>query len=94
MLARESYVLLVDPGELTLADKCYKDKRFFILKSAMNAEEHQRIMAHETINKRMKQFKILKNEYRHKLEKHPTVFLAIGNLTQLMIENGHPLFSI
>lgn len=93
--AREAYVLLVDPGEKTVADGVYKDENFFILRTSMNEQEHKKIMSrHETVNKRMNQFNILKNVYRHPLEKHPSVFLAVANLTQLMIENGHPLFAV
>lgn len=94
-LAREAFVLSVNPGELTLADKGYNDAQFFILKTANNYREHGTIMArHETVNKRMKQFKILKHIYRNALHKHPLVFHAVANLTQLMITNGHPLFSV
>lgn len=93
-LAREAYIWSVNPGEKTVADHGYNDPQYFIRKTANNIKLHTRIMSrHETVNKRMKQFKILKNVYRNKLEKHPIVFHAVANLTQLMIENGHPLFS-
>lgn len=94
-IAREAYTLSVDQGEKTIADKGYVDPQFFIQKNVDNADIHGRIMArHETINKRIKQFKILKYQYRNALNKHPIVFHAVANLTQLMIENGHPLFSV
>lgn len=94
-LAREAYVDLVNPGERSVADKGYNDAIYFILKTARNARDHSTIMArHESVNKRMKQFKILKNTYRHSLEKHPLVFHAVANLTQLMLKNGYPLFSL
>lgn len=93
-LAREAYTLSVNPGEKTVADSIYSDPVYFIRKTSLNIKLHDRIMArHETVNKRMKQFKILKNPFRNALEKHPIVFLAVANLTQLMIENGSPLFS-
>ncbi len=94
-LAREAYTSSVNPGELTVADNGYNDAIYFIQKTARNFQNHGTIMArHETVNKRIKQFKILKHRYRHGLEKHPSVFHAVANLTQLMIENGHPLFSV
>lgn len=93
-LAHESYLLSINPGELTIADKGYKDSRFFILKNANNHQQHSLIMArHETVNKRMKQFKILKYPFRNALVKHPIVFHAVANITQLAIKNGQPLFS-
>lgn len=94
-LAREAYTLLVNPGEMTIADKGYNDALYFIQKTPRNVETHSLIMSrHETVNKRMKQFNILRYPYRHTLNKHPQVFQAVANLTQLMIENGQPLFSV
>lgn len=94
-LAREAYVWLVAEGELTMADKGYRDNRFFLLPTEQNKKKHKRIMArHETVNKRLKQFKILHETYRHHLSKHPIVFHAVANLTQIMIQNGEPLFSV
>lgn len=49
---------------------------------------------HETVNKRFKQWKILKEEYRHNIEDHGSVFRAIAVLTQLAIENGEPLYEV
>lgn len=94
-LAREAYVLSVNVGELTLADKGYKDDIFFLLPSEQNSSYHKLIMSrHETVNKRIKQFNILKMPFRNNLEKHPSVFHAVVNITQLIIENGEPLFSV
>lgn len=94
-LAREAYVLLVDEGELTMADKGYNDPKYFLLPSQENGVEHKHIMSrHETVNKRLRQFKILKEIFRHSLEKHPKVFNAVVNLTEMMLENGEPLFSV
>lgn len=93
-LAREAYTFSVNPGEKTIADLGYNDPQYFINRTQKNIDLHKRILSrHETINKKMIQFKILKYPYRHELEKHPIVFHAVANLTQLMIENGSPLFS-
>lgn len=92
-IARQAYVFLVNDGERTLADKGYRDSRYFILPNQQNAEMHKRIMErHETVNKRLKAFNSLKQEFRHDLRKHPIVVRAVANLVQLMIENGEPLF--
>lgn len=94
-LAREAYIHSVRPGERTMADNGYKDKLFFILPNEENRTLHKLIMSrHETVNKRLRQFKILKHDFRHELEKHPLVFHAVANLTQLTLKNGQPLFSI
>jgi len=49
---------------------------------------------HETVNKRIKDFGILSQVYRHNLIGHCHVFRAVIVLTQLAIENGEPLFEI
>jgi hypothetical protein len=47
---------------------------------------------HETVNKRFKQFNILKNVFRAKLGHHKHVFQAIAAITQLGITSDEPLF--
>lgn len=49
---------------------------------------------HETVNKRFKQWKILREEYRHNIEDHGSVFRAVAVLTQLAIEKGEPLYEV
>lgn len=48
---------------------------------------------HETVNKRFKQFGILKQAYRHNISNHGDVFRAIAVITEIAIVNGEPLFS-
>lgn len=94
-LAREVYIHSVNIGEKTLGDKGYRDANFFILPTPNTKDTHGRIMArHETVNKRLKQFKSLSHPFRHDLKKHPMVFDAVVNATQLMLENGEPLFRV
>ena len=49
---------------------------------------------HETVNKRFKQWKILKDIYREEITKHWMAFRVCAIVTQLSIENGEPLFSV
>ena len=49
---------------------------------------------HETCNKRFKQFNCLKQVLRHELFRHKYCFEAVVVLTQLMIQNGYPLFEV
>lgn len=80
---------------MTLADKGYRDSKFFLLPNQTNCHTHKIIMSrHETVNKRLRHYKILKDTFRNSIEKHPTVFHAVVNLTQLSIENGEPLFPV
>lgn len=94
-LAREAFVLNLKKNEKAMADKGYKDASCFILPTPLNKSQHSVIMArHETVNKRLKQFEILNQRFRHQLEKHPMIVQAVVNITQLMLQNGHPLFSV
>jgi len=77
--------------ELTLADKGYKGRLF---KKAETQFEKRVLARHETLNGRLKQFEILKSRYRHPLRKHPLVFHACVNITQIAIENGETLFNL
>lgn len=93
-LAREAFVLALNDDERAMLDKGYKDPRF-ITPNEENSYRYKRIMArHETVNKRLRQFYILRVEFRHERQKHSMVFHAVANLTQLNIENGNPLFNI
>lgn len=94
-LARELYVLNVKAGEKTIGDKGYKDTNFFILPNEQNKTVHRRIMArHETVNKRLRHFKVLKQTFRHDIKKHPMCFHAVVNVTHLILQNGEPLFCV
>jgi hypothetical protein len=92
----------LDVGERVEADKGYKGDDPALAKTKdslwcdplftdMQAEVRAR---HETVNKRLKQFGILKQEYRHNLEDHGSVFRAIAVITQLSLELGEPLYEV
>jgi DDE superfamily endonuclease len=49
---------------------------------------------HETFNKRIKAFGILKNTFRSDIAYHQIAFEAICVLVQYDLENGHPLFEV
>ena len=46
----------------------------------------------ETVNKRFKNWGILKQVFRDNIPKHGDAFCVIAVLTQLSIEDGEPLF--
>lgn len=95
-LSREFYVHQVMPGELTLADKGYNDgTTYFITPNATNPIGHKFIMSrHETVNKRIRQFKVLYNTFRHNMDKHKKCFDSVVNITALVIKFEEPLFSV
>ncbi|KAG9414463.1 hypothetical protein AC1031_013822 [Aphanomyces cochlioides] len=96
-LARDAYCSSVEPNEMTLADRGYADPHYFIYPRPGRADvrRQKEIMArHETCNRRLKQFRVLGDVFRHNLYLHPIYFHAVVNLTQIMIESGEALFSV
>lgn len=90
-LARKKFVKSVGAGEKTMATKGYKDETYFITANEENRTLHKLVMSrHESVKTRLKHFRILKDAYRHSLDKHQMVFRAVVNLTQLMLENSQP----
>ena len=96
VLAREQFTSALRVGEKAVADKTYRDEHFVNPFNDPNSAALQKtIMArHETVNKRVKQFRVLQNCFRHAVDKHQICFYAVCNLTQLMIMNGEPLYQI
>lgn len=92
-LARDVFIHLLDPGEKTLADGGYRNSDYF---ENPNGDQHKKkiLARHETVNGRIKQFSCMKNRFRHDLHLRPSFFHAVVHLTQLMIENGEPLYSV
>jgi hypothetical protein len=58
---------------------------------AMQARVRSR---HETFNGILKNWSILANTFRHNISLHSSVLHACAVITQLMVENGEPLFSV
>ena len=71
----------------------YRDNNYFVNPNGDQIKKN--ILArHETVNKRVKQFYSMKNVFRHVLTLHPSFFRAVVNLTQIMIDNGEPLYEV
>lgn len=94
-LAKELFVEFLDEGERVMADRGYNDRQFFILPDLQNSSRHKLIMGrHETVNKRIKQFQVLNQKFRHEKSLHGKCFHAVVNITQIIIKNEEPLFSV
>ena len=95
-LAREQFIPALEDGEKAVADKTYRDVHFINPLDDPNSRALQKVIMarHETVNKRLKQFRVLQNCFRHELDKHQMCFYAVSNLTQLMIMNGEPLYEV
>ena len=92
---------MLDEGERVETDRGYRGSAPMYVKcpgtvtlDPAMAKMQQRVRCRqETVNKRLKQWNILKARYRHDIRDHQAVFGAIIGLTQISIENGEPLFS-
>ena len=49
---------------------------------------------HETVNRRFKQFGVLRQKYRHDIRDHGDMFRCVAVVTQLSSQNGEPLFGV
>ena len=49
---------------------------------------------HETVNKRLKQFKVLKEQFRHPLYKHKDCIYASAAATQVMFNRGEKPYKV
>ena len=95
-------LLMQNPGEQVEADKAYRGEPALIdVPNEMTGGSRKQRKAkdivrtrHETCNRRFKQFNCFKQVFRHDLTLHKQCFEAVVVLTQLMIENGHPLFQV
>lgn len=92
-LARDAFVGQLQPGEKALANRGFRDRNFFENPNGDRARKHL-LSRHETVNRRIKQFRCMNHVFRHALNLHPTFFHAVVNLTQIMIENGEPLYEV
>ncbi len=94
-LARNAIIEALLPGERIVADRGYNDANYFEIDGIISDRKKKKLLArHETVNRRIKQFRCMSSKFRHALDLHPRFFHAVVNLTQLMIENGEPLYSV
>jgi hypothetical protein len=99
---RNALLTELDEGERGEADDGYRGEAPRYIKcpaSIGNVVEMESQAAfvrrrHETINKRFKQWGILKQVYCGDITKHGQVFRFVSIVTQLAIENGEPLFQV
>ena len=49
---------------------------------------------HETANKRLKIYKIVRERFRHDMSKNSSAFRAVAVITQLNIRDGFSLFDV
>jgi hypothetical protein len=102
MIFRNALLSELDDGERVEADDGYVGEAPRYVKCPKSIGNHEAMAAdaafvrrrHETINRRFKQWGILKQVFRGDLSKHGQAFCLCAIVTQLCIENGEPLFQV
>jgi hypothetical protein len=91
----------IPEGKKVIADRGYKGKANQELSTPNIFDEEEikifkrRARARqESVNKKMKDFDILENRFRHSVKKHQRVFEAVAVIVQMDMDNGMKLFPI
>lgn len=95
MVFRDVLKQQLESEEKVIADNIYRDEKCARkgLFSGLDARFVKRVLCrHETVNGRLKQFKVMSSPFRHHFSKHSSCFWAVLNITQLVIQNERPLF--
>lgn len=90
---------LLFAGEKAQADGIYECEATCICPNQFDAARVQWLKndvraRHETVNKRLKQFGVLKQVFRQELSKHKAVFECVAVITQIAIRNGEELYEV
>ena len=98
-IARDSLVGILEPGEFYIADGGYYDGYNYAITPTGYHYYSDRVRAlirarHETINRRLKQWKALSHRWRHSIEKHSMAFRAIANIVQIGLLTDKPTWPI
>ena len=92
--------MLLAAGEKAQADQGYPGERGTIIMPNERDTLEMKVLKksvrkrHEHVNKRLKQFQVLQQRFRHPVEKHKGCFTAVAVLTQISIENQEPLHPV
>lgn len=83
----------LEEHELVVADRGYRHER--CVYSSQHSSVFSTIRArHEIVNRRLKQFSVLRTTFRHDLSLHSECFHAVANVTKLIIDATGPMFKI
>jgi hypothetical protein len=99
IIVRSALVHMLARNEWYVADGGYYDgKQYSITPSGLrDFEDRQYATArarHETINRKFKEFSILRGTFRHPLHKHGVAFRAVTNIVQLGLQTDRPSWQV
>lgn len=93
---REQLKSRIQPREKVIGDNGYMDPTILLQRDAGDFSNfHTAARArHETVNGRLKRFRVLTVPYRHRRELHGFCFYAVAHITNLNITFVEPLFPL
>ena len=99
---RDSLVSFLGPGERVEADDGYLGDAPHHIKCPMSCTNPESMKdmqgrarsRQETVNRRFKDWGILKQVFRHELTKHADVMYSVAVITQIAIDNNEKLFQV
>jgi hypothetical protein len=98
-IARDRLVHNLLPGEKYVADHGYRDGGLYADTPTGFNNPGQRMRSivgarHESVNSRIKNYKILSTKFRNQITYHYKAFHAVVNVLQIEIEGGSTLYEI
>jgi hypothetical protein len=98
-IARHKLIHHLVPGEMFVADRGYRDGGTYAMTPTGYNTPGERMKSvvrarHESINGRLKKFKILSTPFRNKIDKHYMVFNSLVHAVQLELEYGNDLYPV
>ena len=98
-IVKHALIHEMDYGEKFIADGGYRSGGIFSLTPDGLNNNHQCMQSvvracHEVINRRLKQWGILGQVFRHPLDHHHKAFYAVVNITQIVIEEESTPFDV
>lgn len=98
-IARQALVAALDIGEKFIADSGYRSGGVFSVTPNGANDDKQYMQSkvrarHEVVNRRLKQWGVLGQRFRHDLSVHQTIFYAVANITQMIAEEEKTPFAV
>lgn len=91
---------MLQDGEMVEAERGYRGE-FYKVQTAVDYNDNnekimkrKRLARHKTVNRRFKQFGVLKQVFCHHIGVHRVVFASIVVINQLSVNNGKKLFQV
>jgi hypothetical protein len=90
---------VVPPNMMLLGDRGYRGVKCISTPNEFDSDDvntfkRRARSRQETVNRRIKQFRITSDRFRHPLEKHKIVFEAVCTIVQYILELESPLFDV